>query len=183
MRAVVPASAAARAFLYRRDARGPSPGAASAAMAGHAEAIAASFQRLTGRALLGAGTDGAAAGPQPLWAALLEHPRMALLSVGTQADPVLNYGNEAALALFEMSWEQLTVTPGRLTAQLEHEREERQHLLDSVAARGFMLTYSGVRVSSTGRRFRIRDAAVFNIVEDGEYKGQAAWFSTDVAYV
>jgi hypothetical protein len=178
--AILPASATARAFLYRRDARGPSPGAASAAMAGHAEAIAASFQRLAVHALLG---EEAAGPPRPLWAALLEHPRMALLSVGTQADPVLNYGNHAALALFEMSWEQLTVTPGRLTAQLEHEREERQRLLDGVTANGFVLTYSGVRVSATGRRFRIRDAAVFNIVENGEYKGQAAWFSTDVAYL
>jgi hypothetical protein len=178
--AVLPASATARAFLYRRDALGPSPCAASAAMAGHAEAIAFSFKKLVGRALL---DEEAAGPPRPLWAALLEHPRMALLSVGTQPNPLLNYGNNAALALFEMSWEQLTVTPGSLTAQLEHEREERQRLLDGVTANGFVLSYSGVRVSATGRRFRIRDAAVFNIVEDGEYKGQAAWFSTDVAYV
>ena len=37
-----------------------------------------------------------------------------LVSHGTEADPVLNYGNAAALALWEMSWTELTRTPSRL---------------------------------------------------------------------
>jgi hypothetical protein len=41
-----------------------------------------------------------------------------LVSHGTEADPVLNYGNAAALALWEMSWAELTRTPSRRTASL-----------------------------------------------------------------
>lgn len=40
-----------------------------------------------------------------------------IVSHDTQADPVLNYGNRAALTLWEMSWEELTRTPSRLTVE------------------------------------------------------------------
>ena len=53
-----------------------------------------------------------------------------------EADPVLNYGNRAALALWEMSWEELTRTPSRLTAEAPN-REERAKLLEAVTQRGF----------------------------------------------
>ena len=37
-------------------------------------------------------------------------------SHGVEDDPVLNYGNQAALNLWAMDWEQFTRTPSRLTA-------------------------------------------------------------------
>jgi hypothetical protein len=99
-----------------------------------------------------------------------------LVSHGTESDPVLNYGNRAALALWEMSWEELTRTPSRFTAESPN-REERARLLASVTARGFIDDYSGVRISKTGRRFRINRATVWNLVtEYGELCGQAAMF-------
>ena len=55
-----------------------------------------------------------------------------LVAHGTEADPVLNYGNATALALWEMSWEELTRTPSRLTAEAPN-REERARLLATVA--------------------------------------------------
>jgi len=100
-----------------------------------------------------------------------------LVSHGTEADPVLNYGNAAALALWETSWEELTRTPSRLTAEAPN-REERARLLDAVTSRGFIDDYSGVRISKTGRRFRIAQATVWNLLdENGVYAGQAAAFS------
>src|SRR5690348_6600801 len=54
-----------------------------------------------------------------------------LLSHGTEVDPVLNYGNATALRLWKMSWEELTRTPSRLTAEAPV-REERARLLASV---------------------------------------------------
>ena len=36
-----------------------------------------------------------------------------LVSHGTEVDPVLNFGNQTALTLWEMSWEELTRTPSR----------------------------------------------------------------------
>jgi hypothetical protein len=104
------------------------------------------------------------------------HAPFALVSHGTEADPVLNYGNAAALALWEMSWAELTRTPSRLTAEAPN-REERARLLAVVTARGFIDDYSGVRISKSGRRFKISRATVWNLLkEDGQPCGQAAMF-------
>ena len=99
-----------------------------------------------------------------------------LVSHGTEDDPVLNYGNRAALELWEMSWAELTSTPSRLTAEAPN-RQERARLLAAVTERGFIDDYSGVRISKTGRRFRIERATVWNLkTEPGQPCGQAAMF-------
>ena len=106
----------------------------------------------------------------------LFHAPFVLVSHGTEADPVLNYGNAAALNLWEMSWEELTSTPSRLTAETP-EREERGRLLAQVTEHGFIDDYTGIRISKSGRRFRIGRATVWNLVtEHGEPCGQAATF-------
>lgn len=100
-----------------------------------------------------------------------------VVSHGTQTDPVLNYGNRAALTLWEISWEDFTRTPSRLTAEAPN-REERAKLLEAVTRQGFSDNYSGVRISKNGRRFEISRATVWNLIsETGEYCGQAATFS------
>ncbi|MEN9675336.1 MAG: hypothetical protein RIS76_1232 [Verrucomicrobiota bacterium] len=107
--------------------------------------------------------------------ALFNAPRV-VVSHGTEADPVLNYGNRSALALWEMSWEDLTRTPSRLTAEAVA-REERARLLGEVTRNGFISNYAGVRISSTGRRFRIFEATVWNLIDtEGRPAGQAASF-------
>ena len=99
-----------------------------------------------------------------------------LVSHGTEADPILNYGNRVAQSLWEMSWEELTRTPSRLTAE-ETNREERARLLAAVTHCGFIDDYSGVRISKTGRRFRIARATVWNLItEDQQPCGRAAMF-------
>ena len=104
------------------------------------------------------------------------HAPFVVMSHGTEADPVLNFGNAAALALWEMSWAELTRTPSRLTAEAPN-REERARLLATVAARGFIDDYSGVRISKTGRRFKTSRATVWNLIaEAGQPCGQAAMF-------
>jgi hypothetical protein len=132
--------------------------------------LARSFRRFTGRELLPGLFN-----PTEL-ARNLFHAPFVLVAHGTEADPVLNYGNAAALALWEMSWAELTRTPSRLTAEAP-ERDERARLLAAVAANGFIDDYSGVRISKTGRRFRIARATVWNLVtETGAPCGQAATF-------
>lgn len=104
------------------------------------------------------------------------HAPFVLVAHGPEADPVLNYGNAAALALWEMSWGELTRTPSRLTAEAP-DRASRARLLAAVTARGFIDDYSGVRISQTGRRFRIARATVWNLLtEAGKPCGQAAMF-------
>ena len=100
-----------------------------------------------------------------------------LVSHGVEADPILNYGNQSALTLWEMSWAELTRTPSRLTAEAPN-REERARLLAAVTARGFIDDYSGIRISKSGRRFRIAQATVWNLLDEHKnYAGQAAMFS------
>jgi len=100
-----------------------------------------------------------------------------IVSHQTQQDPVLCYGNEKALALWEMDLETLTSSPSRYTAE-PVAREERQRLLDEVRSKGYIDDYRGVRISSTGSRFEIVKAIVWEVYDTlGVRRGQAATFS------
>jgi hypothetical protein len=125
--------------------------------------IASSFERLTGRPLVADAAE--------LWRA----PR-AVVAHGLEADPVFFYGNRLALELFETPAADFTRLPSRLSAE-PLLREERARLLARVAEAGFIEDYSGVRVSATGRRFRIEQAVVWNLLDPaGALHGQAATF-------
>jgi hypothetical protein len=130
--------------------------------------IAGSFRRLIGRPLLADGADDAAS----VWAAPL-----AVVAHDTAADPVFFFGNRMALELFEMTPAAFAALPSRLSAE-PGSRAERAELLARVARDGFMADYSGVRVSAGGKRFRIRRATVWNLIDDhGRVHGQAAAFA------
>ncbi|MGI9276036.1 MAG: MEKHLA domain-containing protein [Endozoicomonas sp.] len=137
----------------------------------HCRLLISSYLKLTGRHLNDLTVDDPDLGQK-----LYESPAV-LLSHGTETDPVFNYGNLAAQELFEMDWDTLTRLPSRKSAELPN-REERKRLLDEVNRQGFIDNYSGVRISSSGRRFSIRHAVVWNLADDaGVYLGQAATFS------
>jgi len=92
-------------------------------------------------------------------------------------DPILNYGNQRALALWETTWQEFTTTPSRLTAEPMN-RTERAHMLKQAASRGYITDYRGVRISRTGRRFLIERATVWTVLDDhGTIQGQAVNFS------
>ncbi|MFZ1547633.1 MAG: MEKHLA domain-containing protein [Candidatus Nitrotoga sp.] len=98
----------------------------------------------------------------------------AVLSHGIGIDPIFNYGNQLALDLFEMSWEEFTALPSRLSAETVNQKE-RIKLLDAVTRDGYINNYSGIRISKSGRRFMIRNATVWNLMTpDGQFYGQAA---------
>ena len=100
----------------------------------------------------------------------------ALVSHGVEADPLFNYGNQTALRLFGLEWESLFCLPSRKSAKMS-DRRERARLLDAVRTQGFIDDYTGIRISASGRRFRIDRATVWNLVDqDGRYRGQAACF-------
>lgn len=99
------------------------------------------------------------------------------LSHGPERDPVFTYANQTAQALFGFDWEEFTALPSRRSAASD-QVESRQKLLAEVAERGFMDDYSGVRVGHRGRRFRIENAVVWNLIDErGEFRGQAASFA------
>ncbi|MEZ6131054.1 MAG: MEKHLA domain-containing protein [Planctomycetaceae bacterium] len=96
---------------------------------------------------------------------------------GTETDPLLNYGNLTALTLWKLSLNQFLGTPSRETAEPVH-RDERAALLERTRQHGFIDDYSGIRISSTGDRFRIHQATVWNVVDDNDTViGQAAAFA------
>jgi hypothetical protein len=100
-----------------------------------------------------------------------------VVSHGAETDPILNYGNAAALELWELTPQALLVTPSRLTAEAEL-REAREHILAETARKGFVTGYTGVRISSIGRRFRIKEATVWNVTDaDARFLGQGATFA------
>lgn len=136
----------------------------------HVQVVLDSFARLLGRELM------SRAGSVEEQAERLFHAPFVVVSHGTEADPVLNYGNAAALALWEMDFATLTRTPSRLTAEPVH-RDERARLLERTLRDGYVDDYAGIRISSTGKRFRIEQAIVWNLVDAaGIRHGQAATF-------
>jgi hypothetical protein len=100
----------------------------------------------------------------------------AVVSHDMASDPVFNYANLKALELFELSWEDFTRLPSRLSAEPVNQAE-RERLLADVTENGYIDHYEGVRISSTGKRFLIRNAVVWNLMDKHHYhKGQAARF-------
>ena len=107
---------------------------------------------------------------------LFEAP-FVVASHGIQEDPILNYGNKMALELWSMTWEEFTQTPSRLTAEPIN-REERKAMLQQVSQQGYINNYSGVRISTTGTRFLMEKAIIWNLVNSSGTKcGQAATFA------
>jgi len=145
--------------------------AQSDSLVSHAQCLVRSFKKWTGRDLLPGDFS-----PRELSFKLFDAP-FVIVSHGIEPDPILNYGNHAALELWEMSWAEFTRTPSRLTAE-PSKREARATVMEAVARQGFFENYSGIRVSKTGRRFEISGATIWNLIsETGQFQGQAATFS------
>lgn len=136
----------------------------------HARLLFDSYRRLLGRELAPPGESVARA------KALYEAP-FVVVSHDTAADPIFNYANLAAQRLFELDWEAFTALPSRLSAGPIH-RDERRRLLERVMRDGYIDDYAGIRVTKSGRQFRIDAAVVWNVLDaEGKYTGQAAAFS------
>lgn len=134
----------------------------------HVAILRASYLHWTGKQLIDAAIE-----PHLAVAALDQAP-FALVSHGTQADPLFNYANPCALALFEMDWAEFTALPSRLSAEAVNQAE-RARLLQRVSQHGHSDDYTGVRIAKSGRRFMIRNATIWNLLdEDGQHYGQAA---------
>ena len=137
----------------------------------HTQILFNSFRHFVGRELME--RDG---NPESEAARLFASP-FVVVSHGTQDDPILNYGNQAALSLWETDLPTLTSMPSRLTAEPMH-RDERAILMARAKRDGFVDDYRGVRISSTGKRFLIERAIVWNLTDaSGVRVGQAATFS------
>ncbi len=137
----------------------------------HAQRLLDSYRHWTGKDLIPRSEDAETD------ARALFHAPFVVASHGSEGDPLLDYGNAQALALWESEWEQFIGMPSRLTAEAP-ERDERQQMLRRSLEEGFIEDYSGIRISTRGRRFVIDNALVWRILDDGgKPVGQAATFS------
>lgn len=136
----------------------------------HTQRLLTSFQHWTGQPLLQvSGT------PEFLAQTMFKAP-FVVVSHGTQPDPIFNYGNQTALNLWELDWQQFTQTPSRLSAE-PIEQAERDRLLQQAKQQGFISNYAGVRISHSGQRFRICNVTLWDVLdEQGDRCGQAATF-------
>jgi hypothetical protein len=138
----------------------------------HALLLCSSYRRWTGKQLL------------PEWEQahnLIENlfdAHFVLVSHGTETDSIFNFGNRAALELFELGWDEFIRLPSRESADQDN-KEDRSRLMARVHKEGYVSDCSGVRISSTGKRFLITGATVWNVIDDDDrYRGQAAMFSS-----
>lgn len=130
-----------------------------------------SHARLTGRALGTAGELGVAR------ARALFTADFALLAHGTEDDPLFCYLNQTALRLFELDWDTAVRLPSRASAEVVNQ-DARAALMRRVRETGYIDDYAGVRISASGRRFRIERATVWNVIDAaGVLRGQAAMFA------
>ena len=153
---------------FNRDEPGPE----NQFQAENANLIVSSYQHLLQRELLPATPDALEL------ARALYHAPFVVLAHDSAPDPVFFYANLAAQSLFELSWQGMVQLPSRHSAE-PLQREERQRLLDCVRRQGYIDDYAGVRISATGKRFRIARATVWNLRDaSGDSVGQAATFSS-----
>jgi len=140
-------------------------------LSAHARLLASSYNRLTGKELLNveyAHEDI----PRALFDA-----SFGLVSHNTDPIPRFNYANQSALDAFELEWPEFVRLASRDSAEPANQ-SERELLMREVKRDGFIDNYRGVRISSSGRRFWIEGATIWNVVDEvGDYWGQAAVFS------
>lgn len=138
---------------------------------GHTQILLDSYARFVGTELINR------SGTHAEQAERLFEASFVVVSHGTQDDPLLNYGNAAALELWQISVTDLLKTPSRMTAEPMH-RDERAKLLARTSQNGFVDDYRGIRIATTGQRFLIERATVWNLLDcEGNRAGQAATFS------
>jgi hypothetical protein len=126
----------------------------------HSHLLMTSYQHWTGKSLL---SDNRLADTEDAVQALMNEP-FAIASHQAGDDPMFNYANHQALALFKMLSEDMLGLPSRYSAE-PMLREARAEFLYQVSVHGFIANYSGVRIAKDGSRFLIEQATVWNVVD------------------
>ena len=137
----------------------------------HVRSLCFSYQHWTGKQLI--------EGHEKIdnIAEVLFNAPFALVSHGTETIPVFNFGNNTALELFELDWDKFIQLPSQESADQDNQ-EDRKKLMARVNKNGYEENCKGIRISSTGKRFLIEGATVWNIInEQDQYFGQAAMFT------
>jgi hypothetical protein len=137
----------------------------------HSQHLLNSFKKLVGRDLIDRTSE------IEIQALDLFNAKFVVVSHDTHRDPIFNYGNQAALDLWEFNWQEFTALPSRLSAE-PIARELREVLLQTAKTQGYIANYQGIRMSRSGQRFWVENAIIWNVTDDdGKDIGQAATFA------
>lgn len=122
-----------------------------------------SYEHLLGKSLIAIDGKSIGASELELARALFEAP-FAVLAHNAVSDPLFVYGNRTALDLWEVDLPTLLTMPSRQSAESDVQ-PERGAMLQRGLERGFIEDYGGVRISASGRRFRIEGATIWNVFD------------------
>lgn len=100
----------------------------------------------------------------------------AITAQDLQADPVIQYANQAALDAWDTDWQSFIGMPSRLSAAPDPlVQDARADALRQANEQGWAMNYSGKRVSQTGKRFEILNTVLWRVTDlQGRSYGQAA---------
>lgn len=90
----------------------------------------------------------------------------------------MTYGNLAAQAVFNYSWQQLIGMDSTFTAPADDARDNRARDLSSACNHGFATLSGGYRITSDGFRFKLGNTHVWVVDAPEEGDGLAAAFDT-----
>ena len=107
--------------------------------------------------------------------------RYAVLSHGTQKDPIYNYFNRAALETFQWSEDEVYQIPSRYSAPDGATRSDRQERLKKTAEEDVINLPNAIRQTKSGDQFQINDVILWNVYnDDGVRVGQMAIFDREL---
>jgi PAS domain-containing protein len=100
-----------------------------------------------------------------------------VLSHAQADDPCFVYANAAAQRIWGYSWDQFLGMPSRLSAPPEL-RAVRNSLLAEGLRHGVVIAKDLVRITATGRRFRVAEVTLWNVCDEHDHiVGQAATYA------
>jgi len=146
-------------------------------MISHVSLLDRSLKHLTGRGVyerMGVQPSS----PKGIYNTVCLNERFVLISHGTEANPIYNFGNVAALQAFVRSWDNLMIPSAESVVLRSQDETLRNELMQKVTDNGFVEGASGIRVRGDGKFIKLVDAVVWNCYDNDNstYIGQAAFF-------
>ncbi|KRA82940.1 MEKHLA domain-containing protein [Altererythrobacter sp. Root672] len=131
--------------------------------------IAESFARIAGKPLVDPASGGI---EEAMWLA----PRV-IMAQGIDAVPRIFYANRLALDLYEMTASAFIGMPSHLCAE-PIRRAELLRMFARLDKDDWIEGFNGVRVASSGRRFKVDTALTWNVIDEhGTRVAQAASYA------
>jgi MEKHLA domain len=108
------------------------------------------------------------------------HKRYAVLSHGTQDDPIFCYSNVAARDAFQYTEHEFYQLPSRYSAPGGGDRQSRQKIMEDADNANYWIIPHGIRQRKDDSLFEFRDVILWNVYNpQGVRVGQSAVYDQD----